>query len=206
MHKYAFFTLVLITAITLGGCSLGAAEPPAGATAEPAGSSVAITFGAVSFIHHIYEPLNAAQKLTSGSDETKQYGFVIPRGQSEAGKFLAHLFGAALIQRSGEALRDADEPARRLGDARRDGVLALHRAQFLWASGRSREAWPLIEHASAVGHGAADVALSTSAVLYAAAIQVALGDLREAERGFRRVTDALSGAGDARSGGASRPP
>jgi DNA-binding SARP family transcriptional activator/energy-coupling factor transporter ATP-binding protein EcfA2 len=109
-------------------------------------------------------------------------------------------FAVGELARSGEALRDADEPARRLGDARRDGVLALHRAQFLWASGRSREAWPLIEHASAVGHGAGDVALSTSAVLYTAAIQVALGDLREAERGFRRVTDALSGAGDARFG------
>jgi ABC-type glycerol-3-phosphate transport system substrate-binding protein len=49
--------------------------------------------------------LNAAQKLTSGSGETKQYGLVIPRAQAEAGKFLVHLFGASLIQGSGETLR-----------------------------------------------------------------------------------------------------
>jgi ABC-type glycerol-3-phosphate transport system substrate-binding protein len=49
--------------------------------------------------------LHAAQQLTSGSGETKQYGFVIPRSQSQAGKFLVHLFGAALTQGSGETLR-----------------------------------------------------------------------------------------------------
>jgi multiple sugar transport system substrate-binding protein len=49
--------------------------------------------------------LNAAQKLTSGSGDAKQYGFVIPRSQSEAGKFLVHLFGAKLAQGSGETLK-----------------------------------------------------------------------------------------------------
>ncbi|HJZ50322.1 MAG TPA: extracellular solute-binding protein [Roseiflexaceae bacterium] len=49
--------------------------------------------------------MHAAQKLTSGDGDTKQYGFVIPRSQSEAGKFLVHLFGAALVVGSGETLR-----------------------------------------------------------------------------------------------------
>jgi tetratricopeptide (TPR) repeat protein len=109
-------------------------------------------------------------------------------------------FAVGELERSHEALRGAEEPARRLGDPRRDAVLALHTAQFLWASGRSREAWPLVEHAYAVGEAAGDFALSTSAVLYAAAVRVALGDFQEAERGFRRVVESLGGATDDRVG------
>src|SRR5437773_4580966 len=74
MHRYAFLTFALIAAITLGACSFGAAEPPTGATTEPAvatvqpnettaepdGGHVTITFGAISFMHHTYEPLIAA--------------------------------------------------------------------------------------------------------------------------------------------------
>ena len=109
-------------------------------------------------------------------------------------------FAVGELERSHEALRGAEEPARRLGDPRRDAVLALHTAQFLWASGRSREAWPLVEHANAVGEAAGDFALSTSAVLYSAAVRVALGDFQEAERGFRRVVESLEGAADDRVG------
>src|SRR4051812_45439856 len=67
MHRYKLLALVLIAAITLGGCSFGAAEPPAGATAEPvtatqaaATDSITITFGAIGFMRHVYEPLIAA--------------------------------------------------------------------------------------------------------------------------------------------------
>src|SRR5437016_1263295 len=74
MHRYAFFALVLIVALTLGACSLGAPEPPAGAPAEPAAATsppaeatvepdtnnVTITFGAIGFMRHIYEPLITA--------------------------------------------------------------------------------------------------------------------------------------------------
>jgi ABC-type glycerol-3-phosphate transport system substrate-binding protein len=49
--------------------------------------------------------LNAAQQLTSGQGDTKQYGFVIPRSTSEGVKFLIHLFGAATVQGSGETLK-----------------------------------------------------------------------------------------------------
>jgi DNA-binding SARP family transcriptional activator len=109
-------------------------------------------------------------------------------------------FAVGELERSHEALRGAEEPARRLGDPRRDAVLALHTAQFLWASGRSREAWPLVEHANAVGEAAGDFALSTSAVLYAAAVRITLGDFQDAERGFLRVVESLGGAADDRVG------
>jgi ABC-type glycerol-3-phosphate transport system substrate-binding protein len=48
--------------------------------------------------------LNAAQKLTTGQNDNKQYGFVIPRSTSEAVKFLVHLFGTATVRGSGETL------------------------------------------------------------------------------------------------------
>jgi len=49
--------------------------------------------------------LNAAQKLTVGEGDAKQYGFVIPRSTSQAAKFLVHLFGAATTQGSGDTLK-----------------------------------------------------------------------------------------------------
>ncbi len=49
--------------------------------------------------------LNAAQKLTSGQGNAKQYGFVMSRGTSEGVKFLVHLLGAATVQGSGETLK-----------------------------------------------------------------------------------------------------
>jgi ABC-type glycerol-3-phosphate transport system substrate-binding protein len=49
--------------------------------------------------------LNAAQKLTNGQGDTKQYGFVMARGASEGVKFLVHLLGAATVQGSGETLK-----------------------------------------------------------------------------------------------------
>jgi ABC-type glycerol-3-phosphate transport system substrate-binding protein len=52
----------------------------------------------------IDEFLNAAQRLTSGTGETKQYGFVIPRSTSDGAKFLVHLFGAPTARGSGETL------------------------------------------------------------------------------------------------------
>jgi DNA-binding SARP family transcriptional activator len=109
-------------------------------------------------------------------------------------------FAVGELARGEAALRAAEEPARRLEDPRRNGLLALHQAQFLWASGRSREALPLVDHARVVGESTGDLALSASAMLYAAAIRLALGDLPEAERGFRRVLDALTAAGDGRYG------
>jgi multiple sugar transport system substrate-binding protein len=48
---------------------------------------------------------NAAQRLTSGEGDDKQYGFVIPRATSEGVKFLLHILGAPLTQGSGDALR-----------------------------------------------------------------------------------------------------
>jgi DNA-binding SARP family transcriptional activator len=109
-------------------------------------------------------------------------------------------FAIGELGRSHEALREAEAPARRLGDARRDAVLALHTAQSLWASGHSRNALPLVEHARAVGEAAGDFALLTSAVLYSAAIRVALGDFHEAELGFRQVVASLGDAADDRVG------
>jgi len=49
--------------------------------------------------------LDAAQKLTSGQGDNKQYGFVMSRTTSEGVKFLIHLFGAAVVQGSGETLK-----------------------------------------------------------------------------------------------------
>ncbi len=48
---------------------------------------------------------NAAQKLTAGQGDNKQYGFVMPRGTSESVYFLVHLLGAAAAQGSGETLK-----------------------------------------------------------------------------------------------------
>jgi ABC-type glycerol-3-phosphate transport system substrate-binding protein len=53
----------------------------------------------------IDEFINTAQQLTSGTGDTSQYGFVIPRSIPEGVKFLVHLFSAALVQGSGETLR-----------------------------------------------------------------------------------------------------
>jgi ABC-type glycerol-3-phosphate transport system substrate-binding protein len=50
------------------------------------------------------EFLNAAQRLTSGQGDNKQYGFVMTRNTSESAKFLVHLFGAATVRGSGETL------------------------------------------------------------------------------------------------------
>ncbi|MFL5803340.1 MAG: ABC transporter substrate-binding protein [Roseiflexaceae bacterium] len=49
--------------------------------------------------------LNAAQRLTSGQGDNKQYGFVMPRSRSESVKFLVHLLGAATVQGSGDTLK-----------------------------------------------------------------------------------------------------
>src|SRR5215216_2386723 len=67
MRKYSVLPLALIIALVLSACSFGAApEPPAGAsdqpsaTAGPASDNVTITFGADSFMRHVYEPLISA--------------------------------------------------------------------------------------------------------------------------------------------------
>lgn len=49
--------------------------------------------------------LSAARSLSGGQGDTKQYGFVIPRGTPEGVKFLVHLFGAPTAQGSGETLK-----------------------------------------------------------------------------------------------------
>jgi multiple sugar transport system substrate-binding protein len=66
MRKYPLF-LALIVALVLSACSLGAApEPPAGVGLQPtatdgaAAGNVTITFGADSFVRHVYEPLISA--------------------------------------------------------------------------------------------------------------------------------------------------
>jgi ABC-type glycerol-3-phosphate transport system substrate-binding protein len=63
--------------------------------------------------------LNAAQRLTSGQGDARQYGFVIPRSTSEGAKFLVHLFGAATAQGSGETLRPSFTDPKVLEAARR---------------------------------------------------------------------------------------
>jgi len=74
MRTYRSIALLCLLALTLGACSFGAPEPPAGAGPEPAAatlppaettteaatSNVTITFGAIGFMRHIYEPLIAA--------------------------------------------------------------------------------------------------------------------------------------------------
>jgi DNA-binding SARP family transcriptional activator/energy-coupling factor transporter ATP-binding protein EcfA2 len=102
--------------------------------------------------------------------------------------------------RSYDALREAAEPARRLGDPRRSAILALQTAQYLWVSGRSAEALPLADHAWQVGDSTADRALATSSLLYRAAIRFALGDFQEAEQQFRRVVEWLNAAAEHRFG------
>jgi ABC-type glycerol-3-phosphate transport system substrate-binding protein len=49
--------------------------------------------------------LAAAQQLTAGQGDNKQYGFVIPRRTSQGVRFLVHLLGVATVQVSGETLR-----------------------------------------------------------------------------------------------------
>jgi ABC-type glycerol-3-phosphate transport system substrate-binding protein len=74
----------------------------------------------------IDEFINTAQQLTSGSGDTKQYGFVIPRSPSEAAKFLVHLFGASLIKGSGETLRPSYTDPKVLEAARKVVDLLKH--------------------------------------------------------------------------------
>jgi ABC-type glycerol-3-phosphate transport system substrate-binding protein len=69
MCKRSILFLALIAALVLSACGFGAApEPPAGADSPPAptnasaptdesAGNVTITFGAISFMRHVYEPL-----------------------------------------------------------------------------------------------------------------------------------------------------
>jgi ABC-type glycerol-3-phosphate transport system substrate-binding protein len=74
----------------------------------------------------IDEFINTAQRLTSGSGDTMQYGFVIPRSTSEGVKFLVHLFGASLVQGSGETLRPSYTDPKVLKAARKVVDLLKH--------------------------------------------------------------------------------
>ncbi len=95
------------------------------------------------------------------------------------------------VERSYQALRDAEAPARSLGDPRRLALLASQTGQYFWVTGRAREALPLFEHAAAVAKTLDDFALQTSATLYIASSRFALGDLAAAEAGFRHVIEAI---------------
>jgi DNA-binding SARP family transcriptional activator/RecA/RadA recombinase len=104
------------------------------------------------------------------------------------------------FKRSYDALREAEEPARRLGDPLRSAILALQTAQYLWVSGRSAEALPLADHAWDVGQRTGDRALLTSSLLYRAAIRFALGDFQAAEQQFGQVAEWLNAAAEHRFG------
>jgi ABC-type glycerol-3-phosphate transport system substrate-binding protein len=74
----------------------------------------------------IDEFINMAQQLTSGTGDTRQYGFVIPRNIPEGVKFLIHLFGASLVQGSGETLRPSYTDPKVLEAARKVVDLLKH--------------------------------------------------------------------------------
>jgi tetratricopeptide (TPR) repeat protein len=103
-------------------------------------------------------------------------------------------YAVAELERAHQALSDAQEPARRLGDPRRSALLALQTGQSLWVRGHAREALPLFEHVAAEAKTLDDSALLTSATLYIASARFSLGDLMAAEDGFRRVIGALGDA------------
>jgi DNA-binding SARP family transcriptional activator/energy-coupling factor transporter ATP-binding protein EcfA2 len=100
-------------------------------------------------------------------------------------------YALAEIDRGYQALRDAEAPAAKLGDARRSALLACQTGQYFWVTGRSREALPLFEHAATVAKSLDDFALLMSSTLYIGSSRFCLGDLRESEDAFRRVIDAL---------------
>ena len=98
------------------------------------------------------------------------------------------------LDRSFRALGEAETPARKLGDPRRAALLASQTGQYLWVTGRAREALPLFEHAADVAKSLGDFALLTSAALYIGSARFCVGDFAESEDHFRRVIDALGGA------------
>jgi DNA-binding SARP family transcriptional activator len=100
-------------------------------------------------------------------------------------------YALAELERSYHALRDAEGPARALGDPRRSALLASHTGQYFWVTGRAREALPLFEHAAGVASSLGDFALLMSSTLYIGSARFCLGDLVESEASLRRVVDAL---------------
>jgi DNA-binding SARP family transcriptional activator/energy-coupling factor transporter ATP-binding protein EcfA2 len=100
-------------------------------------------------------------------------------------------YALAETERSYQALRDAEAPAQKLGDARRSALLACQTGQYFWVTGRAREALPLFEHAATVAKSLDDFALLMSSTLYIGCARFCLGDLRESEDAFRQVIDAL---------------
>ena len=103
-------------------------------------------------------------------------------------------YAVAEVKRSYQALGDAEAPARQLGDARRSALLASQTGQYLWVTGRAREALPLFEHAATVAKTLGDFPLLTSSTLYIGTARFCLGNLVTAEQSFRHVIDALGEA------------
>ena len=103
-------------------------------------------------------------------------------------------YAVAEVKRSYQALGDAEAPARKLGDARRSALLASQTGQYLWVTGRAREALPLFEHAATVAKTLGDFPLLTSSTLYIGTARFCLGNLVAAEQSFRHVIDALGEA------------
>ena len=65
MQTYRSLTLLCLLALTFSACSFDAAPIPDGATPTPitqatATGGITITFGAIGFMRHVYEPLIAA--------------------------------------------------------------------------------------------------------------------------------------------------
>jgi DNA-binding SARP family transcriptional activator len=103
-------------------------------------------------------------------------------------------YALAETERSYQALRAAEAPAQKLGDPRRSALLACQTGQYLWVTGRAREALPLFEHAATVAKSLDDFPLLMSSTLYIGSARFCLGDLRESEDAFRRVVNALQRA------------
>jgi DNA-binding SARP family transcriptional activator len=98
------------------------------------------------------------------------------------------------LERSYQALREAQAPAATLGDPRRTALLALHTGQYLWVSGQAREALPLFEEVAAFARTTGDFGLLTSTSLYMATARFSLGDFERSRALYRTVVDALDAA------------
>ncbi|MEO7913029.1 MAG: hypothetical protein ABIV47_25555 [Roseiflexaceae bacterium] len=102
----------------------------------------------------IDEFINTAQQLSSGTGDTAQFGFVIPRSIPEGVKFLVHLFGAALVQGSGEILRPNYSDPKVLEAAHKVVDLLKHNSPHARLNDSSQAA-PQIYYGDLTGQGRA---------------------------------------------------
>jgi DNA-binding SARP family transcriptional activator len=90
-------------------------------------------------------------------------------------------------------LREADRPARALGDQQRLGQLSVHMSHTLALAGDLREAIAFGENAQAVAESLGDVPLQVTGSLYLGAACLWTGDYRRAEGLFVKVLRLLEG-------------